>query len=58
MDNLVDKDKEKNNGKEKEKDKEDNKIESKFKTEKNTIDNQRGRYLNTRKYYKSKRKNE
>ena len=58
LDNLVGKNKEKNNSKEKEKDKEDNKIEAKFKTEKNTIDNQKGRYLNTRKYYKSKRKNE
>ena len=51
LDDLGDKKKEGN----KEKDKND----TKTKTEKTTtIDNIRARYLNTRKYYKSKRKNE
>ena len=50
LDDLVDKDKEKN------KDKENNKNDMKNKME--TIEPQLGKHINTRKFYKSKRKNE
>ena len=58
LDNLVDeKDKGKDKGKDKDKDKDKDKNDAKT-IEKGTIENAQGRHLNTRKFYKSKRKNE